>query len=365
MRIKFYYKIILIFLIGYWIFSGCTNKESDPHDCWSQAPDNYRKYTITQPEGEFLGQDYVGCLFGLVVSHYSDEEIHGYSVLLTDSSQKVASDTIRSDENAIRQILKPANWKLVRVSVLNYSDSNSVRSFRFVGRWQREDILSSQTMYSIWFSLVHDPEGHWLPYSDSKYHVKLVIGEFSESINETKIIESTRGIYPRTGVLTSNPPFHYLTTRHDSNVTFLDQNGSQFKAICKRAAADSLYLLILKEFEFMPFNVSKRNSFKSLFMDIDIPIPDEYQTMNWKAFAELIRKNIHDHWNIATCSIWMIEEIPSFVYIRLTPKSVKYNSAVYLISEIRNQQWFLIYSVFSSHAGINFPSIEKHLFGEG
>ncbi|MCF7802415.1 MAG: hypothetical protein K9N34_10420 [Candidatus Marinimicrobia bacterium] len=361
------YKIAPWLLLGVWILSGCNHIASDPRDCWRLAPENYQKYARTQPEGEFIGQDYIVCLFRSVVTHYSEKNPRGIFVSPKDSTPGFALDTTTLDENAIKQILKPANWKLIRVQVMNAANGDRAWSFRFTGRWQRQDIFSTQTVYAISFNLLQNPEGQWSPHSDASHPVELALNAYSDSMSDTEIIEGTFGIYPRSENLTSKPPFHYLTTVQDSNVRILDRYGSHFWVTTEGGAADSLYHHILKEFEFMPFLVGERESFdrgiKLFFTAIDLPLPKEFETMNWEAFTQRIKTTMHNHWNVATCSVEFFANIPFSVRIKLTPKSSDHDTELYLFCEIRNQQWFLIHGALSSQIEIKFPPLEKQLFG--
>lgn len=204
-----FYKIIPGLLLLVWIFSGCHRIGSDPRDCWHLAPENYHKYASTQPGGEFIGQEYIDCLFRSVVTHYSEKKIQGIFISQRDSAPRFASDTTTLDENAIQQILKPENWKLLRVSV-DATNGNRAWSFRFTGRWQRQDIFSSQAAYSILFNLLHNPDGQWSPHSDASHPVALELqlySVYSDSLRDKEIIEWAHGIYPRTGVVTSKSPF--------------------------------------------------------------------------------------------------------------------------------------------------------------
>lgn len=150
-------------------------------------------------------------------------------------------------------------------------------------------------------------------------------------------------------------------------MTILDQYGSHFWVKTEGAAADTLYHHILKEFEFMPFMTGEResvnNGFRSFFTAIDLPLPEHFETMSWKAFTEQIKTTIHDHWNVATVSIEFFANIPFSGRIKLTPKSSKYDSALYLYCGIQNQQWFLIYGALSSQIDVKYPPLEKQLFG--
>lgn len=361
------YKTIAGLLLWLWVLSGCNHIASDPRDCWHLAPENYQKYASTQPEGEFIGQDYIDCLFRSVVTHYSEKKNQGIFISQKDSTPGFVSDTTTLDENVLRQILKPENWNLFRVSVLKTANSDRAWSFRFTGRWQGQDIFSTQAVYSISFNLLQNPEGQWSPHSDASHPVAFALIVYADSTRDTEIIEGTFGIYPRSENLTSKTPFHYLTTVQDSNVRILDRYGSHFWVTTEGRAADSLYHHILKEFEFMPFLVGERESFdrglKFLFTTIDLPNPEEFETMNWKAFTKIIETTIDDHWNVATCSIEFFAKIPSFVRVKLTPKSSDYPSELYLFCEIRNQQWFLIHGALSSQIDVKFPPLEKQLFG--
>ncbi|MCF7798215.1 MAG: hypothetical protein K9N36_10680 [Candidatus Marinimicrobia bacterium] len=366
---KYYtpYKTIAGLLLWFWVLSGCNHIASDLLDCWHLAPDNYHQYASTQPEGAFIGQDYIDCLFRSVVTHYSEKIPRGIFISPKDSTPGFASDTTTLDENAIKQILKPANWKLIRVQVMNVANGDSIRSFRFTGRWQRQDIFSTQTVYSILFNLLQNPEGQWLPHSDANHPAELVLNVYSDSMSDTEIIEGTFGIYPRSENLTSKPPFHYLTTVQDSNVRILDRYGSHFWVTTEGGAADSLYHHILKEFEFMPFLVGEREGFnkgiKPFFTAIDLPLPKEFETMNGEAFTQRIKTTMHNNWNVATCSVEFFANIPFFVRIKLTPKSSDHHTELYLFCEIRNQRWFLIHGALSSQMDVKFPPLEKQLFG--